>query len=379
MFQIHTVGILALVAVAMCWALAMVLFRVGTPGSVARRLSLLMAFEGVTLISTGYIDLLLSPELQAHQFFPKWLMVEEILHTLGDCVMFALYPPFLAAALQTSLTRPFGSKQMQILLAVAALILFITVLTSPMWFGATLLYTLLSLLFGFALVASIHAWHIAKGAARNRARSFAFAFGIRDVCWGLAYSFAIGQIWFGEYHVVDPDASSAIYVVYALGTLLAVPLVAYGILRTQLFDIDLRIRWTIKQSTLAAVFVTLIYLLSEGADRILSEELGNFAGLLASAIVIFFLAPLQRFAEGVASLAMPNTRNTPEYAAFRKMQVYEAAVEEALQGGISEKERVLLNHLCDSLKISAIDAETLERDLLTSNVFGDKSHQNSPG
>ena len=52
---------------------------------------------------------------------------------------------------------------------------------------------------------------------------------------------------------------------------------------------------------------------------------------------MFFLTPLQRFAEGVASAAMPNTKNTPEYAAFRKMQVYEEAVSEARQeGGIAE-------------------------------------------
>ena len=104
-------------------------------------------------------------------------------------------------------------------------------------------------------------------------------------------------------------------------------------MRTHLFDIDLRIRWTIKQSTLAAAIVAIIYGLSEGASRVLSSELGNVAGLLAAALVVFFLAPLQRLAERVASAAMPNTRNSPEYAAFRKLQVYEAAVVEAQQGG----------------------------------------------
>jgi hypothetical protein len=155
-----------------------------------------------------------------------------------------------------------------------------------------------------------------------------------------------------------------VYLVYTLGTLLAVPLIAYGILRTHLFDIDLRIRWTIKQSTLAAAVVTIVYVLAEGADRFLSSELGNFVGLLAAAVVVFFLAPLQRFAERVASTAMPNTQNTPDYAAFRKLQVYEAAVAEALQGGgISPKERALLIRLRDSLGISTADAETLEREL----------------
>ena len=368
MLQFSAIGTLALVAVVMCWSLAAVLYRVGVSGSVARKLALVLAVEGVTLISTGYIDLFLTQTMKAHHLYPHWLTIEEITHTLGDCAMLMLYPPFLAAALQTKLTRPFGSKKMKASLAGGSLLLFFAVFMTPHHFGATLLYLLLSLLFGFALIASLFAWYEASGAARNRARSFAFAFGIRDVCWGIVYAGAIWLIWFGEYQVVDPEASGAPYIIYALGTLLAVPLVAYGILRTQLFDIDLRIRWTIKQSTLAAVFVTLVYLLSEGADRLLAEELGNWIGLLASALVVFFLVPLQRFAERVASLAMPNTRNTPEYAAYRKMQVYEAAVAEAQRDDdISPKERVLLNHLRDSLGISTVDAESLERELQVSS------------
>ena len=63
---------------------------------------------------------------------------------------------------------------------------------------------------------------------------------------------------------------------------------------------------------------------------------------------------------------MPNTKNTPEYAAYRKMQVYESALAEAYrEGGISDKERTLLNHLRNSLGISRVDAEALERELST--------------
>ncbi len=116
--------------------------------------------------------------------------------------------------------------------------------------------------------------------------------------------------------------------------------------------------------SLAAIFVALVYLLSEGADRFLSAELGNWTGLLASAVVVFFLAPLQRFAERVAGAAMPNTKNTPEYAAFRKLQGYESSLSEAMTGGISEKERVLLSTLRDTLGISPADAATLEKELL---------------
>jgi uncharacterized membrane protein YebE (DUF533 family) len=49
---------------------------------------------------------------------------------------------------------------------------------------------------------------------------------------------------------------------------------------------------------------------------------------------------------------------------YRKMQVYESALIEALHDeGISDRERSLLNRLRDSLEISEADAEAIERDL----------------
>jgi hypothetical protein len=76
------------------------------------------------------------------------------------------------------------------------------------------------------------------------------------------------------------------------------------------------------------------------------------------------LTPRQRFAERVAASAMPNTENTPKYLAFRKMQVYEASLTDALyEGGISSRERALLARLHESLGITAADAEAIEREL----------------
>jgi hypothetical protein len=364
MFQFSWAGSLALLALAMCWSLAIMLFRVGTAGSVARKLSLLLVVEGATMVSTGYLDLFLSETARAHSLYPTFFRAEEIVHTIGDCAMLALYPAFLAAALQTRLTSPFADARVRAALGIAAAVLCAVVLWGPLKLGGTLLYVSLSVLFAFALVASIDAWRKATGAARSRARTFALAFGIRDLFWGYVYAWATWTLWLDSYQVVDPNASGHVLVLYALGTLLAVPLITYGILKTQLFDIDLRIRWTIRQSTVAAAFVAVFYLVTEGADRLLESELGSWIGLLASAMLVFFLAPLQRFAERVASLAMPNTQNTPEYAAYRKLQVYEAALSEALPGGISDKERSLLNHLRDSLEIAPADAAALESDLL---------------
>jgi hypothetical protein len=74
--------------------------------------------------------------------------------------------------------------------------------------------------------------------------------------------------------VGEDEGLSSLFMVYALGTLVSVPLIAYGILRTQLFDIDLRIRWTIKQSTFTATVVIIVFVLSEGAGAIERELQG---------------------------------------------------------------------------------------------------------
>jgi hypothetical protein len=244
-----------------------------------------------------------------------------------------------------------------------AAVLSVVVLWGSLKIGGTFLYVSLVVLFVFALIASLDAWRCADGIARTRAGTFAVAFGVRDVCWSFVYGWATLILWQGTYAIVDPNAPTIPFLVYALGTLLAVPLIAYGILKTQLFDIDLKIQWTIRQSTIAGAFVAVFYIFTEGADRLFEAELGTWVGLLASALLIFFLAPLQRFAERFAGAVMPNTSDTPEYAAYRKMQVYEAALADALPGGISEKERALLRHLRESLGIAAADADALERDV----------------
>jgi hypothetical protein len=378
MLQASPIGIVAFIAVVMSWTFAFVLLRAGPRGSAARQLPLLLIVEGLALASSGSIDLLVAGIDDVYARHPALPFSELVVHGLADCAMLALYPPFLAAALDTPLTRWCGSARLRIALACAAGVLYVAVIapfatayvrSAPTDYRlvalpAAILYVALMTLFVFAFAASVQAWRRSTGIARRRAGTFAIAFGFRDVCWGFIYGVMVWQLSAGDYTGVFVDVPPW-FIVYGLGTFVAVPLIAYGILRTQLFDIDLHIRWTIKQSTLAAAVVAIVYVASEGASRYLSNELGNVAGLLAAAVVVFFLAPLQRLAERVAAVAMPNTHNTPEYAAFRKLQVYEAAVAEALPGGVSEKERALLRRLQESLGVSGEDAAAIETELVS--------------
>jgi hypothetical protein len=365
MSPVTLIGILGVAAIAACWALAVVLYRVSTTGTVARQLSVLLLVEGFVLATAEFPEFALGIPWSFFEARPMLEFSLNLIHHLCDAAMIALYPPFLALALNTKLTRPFANKRVRIGLAIGSTILVLGSVIFPSRIGTTLLYLVVTLLFIYALIASIHAWHVAdRGIARQRAGIFALAFGLRDIGWSLSYAISAWLMWTQPEMTIMPDIGWLGKIASALGTLLAVPLIAYGVLRTQLFDIDLRIRWTIKQSTLAGIFVATMFVISEGAAQFLEAELGNIAGLLAAAVVMFFLAPLQRFSERVASAAMPNTRNTPEYAAFRKMQVYEAAFAEAQHDdGISVRERALLERLRDSLEISASDAQTIENEL----------------
>ncbi|MEJ2516155.1 MAG: hypothetical protein P8102_13185 [Gammaproteobacteria bacterium] len=301
------VGVVGLAAIASCWVLAVVLFRVGGSGTVARKLAWLLVIEGLALFTAGFPFFVLGQGQDAHAENVPLMIGNFVAHHLADAGMIALYPPFLAAALRTPLTRVFRRKGVRITLAVVALLMAAgTVVSMAIWeslVGSAVLYVSVMAVFVFALVASIHAWRTAEpGIAKTRARLFAIAFGIRDICWGFVYGASFWMIstnTFGE----EFDLYWIVKVVYALGTLLAVPLIAYGILKARLFDIDLKLRWTIKQSTLAGLIISIIFFISEGASTLLSEELGNVAGLAAAAVVIFFLTPLQRFAERIAATA----------------------------------------------------------------------------
>ena len=48
------IGILGVIAIALCWVLAVVLYRVGNAESAARKLSVLLAIEGVVLVTAGF-------------------------------------------------------------------------------------------------------------------------------------------------------------------------------------------------------------------------------------------------------------------------------------------------------------------------------------
>ena len=85
-------------------------------------------------------------------------------------------------------------------------------------------------------------------------------------------------------------------------------------------------------------------------------------GLLAALAIVAALRPMQRFAKGVADRVMRGVEDTPAYLEVRKLEVYRAALEGAIQDGIiTDKERAILARLRDQLAIPPEAADAVER------------------
>ncbi|MFT5770161.1 MAG: hypothetical protein ACI9H8_002145, partial [Lysobacterales bacterium] len=181
-------------------------------------------------------------------------------------------------------------------------------------------------------------------------------FGFRDLAWAVVLlSVVTGWV---------EKAPNLIDQLYVGPTLIYIPIIAYGILKLQMLDIEIRLKSTVKNSVRAGIFVALFYVISEGADTLVSSQIGGLIGFAASALLTLFLTPLQSWADRFSSSMVSTDINNVDYADTRSLQMYSAAVEETLAYGEITKGHIsLLDRLKESLQVSQEDATRLELDL----------------
>jgi hypothetical protein len=194
---------------------------------------------------------------------------------------------------------------------------------------------------------------------RARAKAFTWAFGLRDAANIVGFlSWLAGILlppWYDPLFVYVP--------VTVLGTIGFVVLLARAFLRTQLFDIDLRIKAGLARTAVAAFFLLVFLVVSQLVQNVTSASYGAVAGAVVAALLLFALRPIEAAAGRLASATMPNVVPTPAYIHFRKMDVYRAAAVEVLADGtVSPKERRTLDSLRVQLGIALEDAKAIEAD-----------------
>lgn len=203
------------------------------------------------------------------------------------------------------------------------------------------------------------AWRRAAPASANRRQAGAFlaAFATRDVL--LIAGTVLG--WW----IAGPEAELAGVLLHTSMGILFPVILAYGILRTQLFDIDLKVKFAVEKSTIVAAFAVAFLVVSEVVERVLDVQ-GELFGLAAAVGVGLAFRRVERAATRLTGRLMPGVKDTAEYRASRKRAVYRAALEEAAaDGALTPKDRRVLGVLAAQLGLNAQAASAIEREVGT--------------
>lgn len=142
-----------------------------------------------------------------------------------------------------------------------------------------------------------------------------------------------------------------------------VTLVFYAILKYQLFDLNIRIRFGVKYGARGTAFAAVFFTVQELVRDLGGEALGYFAGLLLAAALVFLFEPFQRLTDKLAHKVVPPT-TTETYERYRAMEIYRAALEGALADQVvTPAELHSLKNLRAKLAITDSDHDLLERDI----------------
>lgn len=157
----------------------------------------------------------------------------------------------------------------------------------------------------------------------------------------------------------------------ALGPVLGL---SWGLLRYKIVDLDTKLRLTINRGFIGAVFIAVFFLATETAKLVFSAAIGPVVGLLAAALLVAAIAPLERVGRRLATRVVPEPPDPQAYQSFRRLEIYRAAYEEvAVDDEITNKERRAMDSLARSLNLSPKEVEFVEsevmkeREVLTQN------------
>lgn len=140
--------------------------------------------------------------------------------------------------------------------------------------------------------------------------------------------------------------------------------IAYGLLKFEIFDIDRKVKLAIQRSLILGAFLLVFLVVSEGIEILVSDAAGTWAGLGAAGLLTFTLKPLERGAEEVANRVMPGVDESPAYREKRKQEIYQAALERVLGDEVlTDRERSMLTGLQQELGLDAEKARSIEARL----------------
>lgn len=143
----------------------------------------------------------------------------------------------------------------------------------------------------------------------------------------------------------------------------AVPMfaLAYGVARYHVLDIDVKVRWTVRQTAVAAALVLAFFAASALVRLFVGGPAPLWAGLATVGVLLVAARPLQRRVGGAAVALLDRLRPEADYVFARKVEVYSSNMEEAFAAGaLSDQEHRFLEELRHALGITPEEHRVIE-------------------
>lgn len=168
----------------------------------------------------------------------------------------------------------------------------------------------------------------------------------------------------GASDLADDPASFLFNGSYGLFSTLTAAILAYAIVRHQMFDIDIKLKWTLRRGTVALVFLAAFFVVAQLAQNFLSDRYGWAAGGITAGLLLFAIAPIQRAAERITEKALPDVRpSDPKYVLRKKRETYRSAYAAAwADGQLTPKDVRLLSEFKAALGLPDADYAAIERE-----------------
>lgn len=363
----HPFAWVGIAAAALSWTLASLVYFRRPDRAQNRLLALVLFFEGVAVGAGTGLMYLMTDRGDSYAY--------QGIAVVATLVVPVLYLAFLTT-LNAPLVQPLRSPAAQFALAFSAVaaaalwFLFPARFISGMervwyaewdslsgpWQPFRLWGSIAIYVFGLLVAISAYRAAVPGSTARNRALAYVAAFGTRDVL--LITIYILRQLLPTGAGLTTFSILSRPFV-----TILFVVLVSYGILRTDLFDLDVRVKKTLSRGTVAAAFVAVFFVASEGAQLVFADYLGPVVGVVAAGLLVFVISPLHLLAERLAGAAMPGVRPVRERPHDEREALFRHQLEVAwADGRITSKEAKLLEALRGRLGLSAEEAGRLQSD-----------------
>lgn len=182
-----------------------------------------------------------------------------------------------------------------------------------------------------------------------------------------------------------PHAGAEDNVTFLMGVwrLLIPFLLAYALLRYQLFDIDIRLKAGVRRAIIVGAFTVTFFLVSEAAESLVQGNRGPLFGIASAGFLALAARPVQGFAGRISDRFMPDTKPIAEQSYDERLRFYLEQYRLIQQDGlVTPKERAMLMRLQVTLALpddAVYDLETMGRVEGAKAASKSKaSHPNAP-